>query len=188
MNTNQNINNKLFIEQKLILDELNAIVYVVDLDDYRVIYLNKYAREIYGDINGKKCWQTIKDLTAPCQDCNKDFFIGNNITEISYRDELNLVNDRWYEANDKIIRWSNGKLVRLHIAYDITERKNDEIKLKSLFKQQELFSKIALTFNQEKTFADKVKDVLRIIGLFVNTGRVSLFEKNIKNSIFACRY
>ncbi len=188
MNTNQNINNKLFIEQKLILDELNAIVYVVDLDDYRVIYLNKYAREIYGDINGKKCWQTIKDLTAPCQDCNKDFFIGNNITEISYRDELNLVNDRWYEANDKIIRWSNGKLVRLHIAYDITERKNDEIKLKSLFKQQELFSKIALTFNQEKTFADKVKDVLRIIGLFVNTGRVSLFENNLKNTKTSLTY
>ncbi len=188
MNTNQNIDKKLFIEQKLILDELNAIVYVVDLDDYRVIYLNKYAREIYGDVNGKKCWQTIKDLTAPCQDCNKDFFIGNNITEISYRDELNLINDRWYEANDKIIRWSNGKRVRLHIAYDITERKNDEIKLKSLLEQQELFSKIALTFNQEKTFADKVKDVLRIIGLFVNTGRVSLFENNFKNTKTSLTY
>ncbi len=182
MKTSQNIDKSLFIEQKLILDELNAIVYVVDLDDYSIIYLNKYAQEIYGDINGATCWKKIKDLTAPCQDCSKEFFVQNNITEISYRDELNLINDRWYEANDKIIRWSNGKLVRLHIAYDITERKNDEIKLKSLLKQQELFSKIALTFNQDKTFAEKVKDVLRIIGLFINTSRVSIYKNNFKNT------
>lgn len=182
MNTTHNKNTNSFIEQKLILDELNAIVYVVDLDNYNVIYLNKYAREIYGNIIGTTCWKSIKDLTGPCQDCSKDYFIQNNISEISHRDELNMINDRWYETNDKIIHWSNGKLVRLHIAYDITERKNDEIKLKTLLKQQEIFSKIALTFNQDKAFADKVKDVLRIIGLFTNISRASIYRNNSNNT------
>lgn len=182
MNQKANIEEKLFIEQKLILDELNAIVYVVDLDTYEIIYLNKYAQDIYGNITGEVCWKKIKDLVGPCDDCKKDFFIKNNITEISFRDELHPVNDRWYEANDKIIRWSDGKLVRLHIAYDITERKKDELKLKTLLEQQGLYSKIALTFNLEKTFAEKVKNVLRIIGQFANTSRVSLYENNSKNT------
>jgi len=182
MQANKHINNKIFIEQKLILDELNAIVYVTDLETYKIIYLNKYAKDIYGDITNEICWKKIKDYAAPCPECTKDFFVRNNISEISFRDELNLINDRWYEANDKIIEWSDGKLVRLHIAYDITERKKDELKLKTLLEQQELFSKIALTFNQEKNFAEKVKNVLRIIGIFVDTDRVSLYENNSRNT------
>jgi signal transduction histidine kinase len=35
----------------------------------------------------------------------------------------NTVNGRWYECRDRAIRWTDGRLVRLEIATDITERK-----------------------------------------------------------------
>ena len=36
-----------------ILDSLDAIVYVADMKTYEVIFVNKYVRDLFGDIEGK---------------------------------------------------------------------------------------------------------------------------------------
>ena len=45
-----------------------------------------------------------------------------------------------------------------------------------LYKQQELFSKISTSFNKHDTFANKVNEVLNLVGKFVNVSRVSIFN------------
>ncbi|RLD63232.1 MAG: hypothetical protein DRI95_11985 [Bacteroidetes bacterium] len=170
-------------EQELILDQINALIYVADLDNYRILYLNKNAKEIYGDVTGQICWENLqKDQTGPCKFCNKENLLKNTGNKLSGRDEQNPINNKWYETYDNIIPWANSKTARLHVAYDITKRKTDEINLKIHLKQQELFSNIAITFNQQKPFANKVNEVLHVVGEFVNADRVSLFENFAKNT------
>jgi len=179
----KNIPNEQFIEHELILEQIDALIYVADIEDYRILYLNKFAKELYGDVTGQICWQTLrKNQTGPCEFCDKKHLLQNSNKKHLNRDELNLFDNKWYETHDKIISWSGNKTARLHVAYDITKRKKDEINLKILLKQQELFSDIALRFNQQKPFANKVNEVLQDIGKFVAVDRVSLFENFAKNT------
>lgn len=174
---------KQFVNQELILEEIDALIYVAGLDDYRILYLNKFARELYGNVVGQTCWKVVrKNQTGPCEFCDKKQLSKNGNSKYLNRDELNLFDNKWYETHDKVIQWTNGELARLHVAYDITERKKDEINLKILLKQQELFSDIALRFNQQNPFANKVNEVLQDIGKFVELDRVSLFENFAKNT------
>ncbi len=170
-------------EQEIILNQIDALIYVADLDSYRVLYLNKRAKEIYGDITGELCWEKFQDgQTEPCKFCSKEYLLEHKNTNELISDKLNPINNKWYEVHEKLIDWPNAKTPKLQISYDISNRKKDEINLKTILKQQELFSNIALTFNQEKPFANKVNEVLEIVGKFVKTDRVSLFENFAKST------
>ncbi|MEN8120664.1 MAG: ATP-binding protein [Bacteroidota bacterium] len=174
---------KQAFEQDLILDHLDALIYVVDMNSYRILYMNKHAKELYGDVAGQICWEKFQEgQTGPCKFCDKENLLKNAGNKLPSRDEQNPINNKWYETYDNIIHWSNNEKARLHVAYDITNRKTDEINLKIHLKQQELFSNIALTFNQQKPFANKVNEVLHVVGKFVNADRVSLYENFAKNT------
>ncbi len=174
---------KIPFDQELILNQIEALVYVADLDSYRILYLNKRAIEVYGDVIGKFCWEKLQEgQTGSCKFCNKEYLLEHKDTKKLISDKLNPINNKWYEVHEKLIDWPGTGLAKLQIAYDISHRKEDEINLKTLLKQQELFSNIALTFNQQKSFAHKVNEVLKIVGKFVKTDGVSLFENFAKNS------
>lgn len=120
---------------KIILNSLDAIVYVTDMDTYEILFVNKYVRNIFGDVTGKICWKAIQEgQTGPCDFCTKDKVIDKNSMPVSvYKREFqNPINGRWYLASDQAIRWIGGKTVRMEIATDITERKKMEMELRDL--------------------------------------------------------
>lgn len=115
-----------------IMDSLDAIVYVADMDTYEVLYINEYARRAFGDVIGKLCWKSMQsDQRGPCDFCTNRYLLNPDGSPAEpYRWELlNTRTERWYYITDKAIRWSDGRLVRLEIATDITERKRIEEKL-----------------------------------------------------------
>ena len=60
-----------------VLDSLDAIVYVADLQTYELLFLNKYARNLFGDGIGKPCWQVLQsDQAAPCDFCSNDKLVA----------------------------------------------------------------------------------------------------------------
>jgi len=115
-----------------IMDSLDAMVYVADMDTYEVLYINEYARQAFGDVTGQKCWKTMQsDQTGPCDFCTNKYLLNHDGTPAGpYRWEFkNTQNDRWYFITDRAIKWSDGRLVRMEIATDITERKRIEEQL-----------------------------------------------------------
>jgi signal transduction histidine kinase len=162
----------------LVLDGINALIYICRLDDFQILYMNNYAKQLYGDGVGKVCWQWIqKDGEEPCPMCAVNYL--NNAPNKNSNciwEQFNTLNNKWYEIHNKIIDWHDGTKAKLQVAYNIDHRKIDDKKLRYLFKQQELFAKIATTFNINKAFAYKVNDVLDLVGNFVNISRLSLFE------------
>ncbi len=111
---------------RTILDSLNSMVYVADMDTYEILYLNKYGREIWGDICGKTCWQSLQTgQDGPCAFCTNDRLVGKDGKPLEpyvweYR---NTLDNEWYECRDQAIRWLDGRIVRMEIASNITQRK-----------------------------------------------------------------
>jgi len=43
-----------------VLNSLDAAVYVVDMNSYEILFINKYLRDVFGDVTGKVCWQVLQ--------------------------------------------------------------------------------------------------------------------------------
>jgi PAS domain S-box-containing protein len=115
-----------------ILDSIDAIIYVTDMDSYDILYLNKAARSQFGNAIGQKCYKKIHNYPdSPCPFCTNHLIVTDNVPTGIYQWEFNNSrNGRWYDCRDRAIRWTDGRLVRLEIATDITTRKQIEESLR----------------------------------------------------------
>jgi PAS domain S-box-containing protein len=117
-----------------VLDSLDALVYVADMQTYEVLFANRYARELTGHrLIGETCWQTIQGETGPCEFCTNAKLVNAEGQPWGvYRwERLNEKLGRWFYLQDRAVSWTNGHLVRLEIAMDITERKQTEMALQN---------------------------------------------------------
>jgi len=122
-----------------IIDNIDAVVYVADMETYEVLLINRYVRDMFGDIEGKTCWKTIqKGQKGPCSFCWSETVAdaAGDLPEAHTRTVRNTLNNRWYECRGKVIRWIDGRLVRIEIATDVTERKNLEEQLRHAQKME----------------------------------------------------
>jgi diguanylate cyclase (GGDEF)-like protein len=122
---------------RAILDNLDALVYVSDMGSHELIYMNAYGRRIWGDTSGRKCWQVLQDSEGPCEFCTNHKLVdeqGQPTAPLVWEFQ-NRLDGRWYQCRDQAIRWTDGRLVRLEVATDITERKNMELALQAAHKE-----------------------------------------------------
>lgn len=118
---------------RTILDSLDALVYVSDLETYELLYLNAYGRQLWGEPKDRKCWQVLQgDQTGPCAFCTNDRLVnsGGEPTGVYVWEFQNTNNQRWYQCRDLALNWTDGRLVRLEVATDITDRKEAEERLR----------------------------------------------------------
>lgn len=118
-------------EMETIVESTGALVYIIDLANYEIIYANKKCKEEFGEIVGKTCFKVLqKDLKNPCIFCPlqkqkinlMDIPIG---TTYEWENE-NTINHHFYLFTDKIIEWSDGRKVKVQIGIDITKQKKLE--------------------------------------------------------------
>jgi PAS domain S-box-containing protein len=112
----------------LILDSLDALVYVADIESYQILYENQYGKRIFGDLVGKICWKVFLQQKHPCPFCSKHQVLSKEgkPSALHKWECYSSLTNRWYAVHDRAIRWVDGRLVRLEIAYDITERKQTQ--------------------------------------------------------------
>jgi len=112
------------------MDSIDAAVYVADMQTYELLFLNKYAKQNWGDKIGSKCYSVLqKGRTEPCEFCTNHLLTDKNrkpkkphIWEFQ-----NTITKQWYQLRDQAIQWTDRRLVRLEIATDITDRKEAEL-------------------------------------------------------------
>ena len=121
-----------------VLDGLNASVYVVDMNTYEVLYINKHMKNLFGDVTGKICWQSILNQPGPCDFCVDERLLtpeaessGVHIWE-QYHAALGI----WILIQDQVIQWMDGRMVRLKIATNISKRKLAEQAVQKIQIQQ----------------------------------------------------
>ena len=114
---------------QIVFDGINALIYIADIKSHELLFINEYGKKLWGEgAAGNKCWQFLQHLDGPCSFCTNDKIVNVDGTPSGiYRWEFkNLVTGIWYDVTDCALRWVDGRLVRLEIAIDITERKQAE--------------------------------------------------------------
>ncbi|MCP4542918.1 MAG: response regulator [Chloroflexi bacterium] len=131
-----------------VMNSIQAIIYVADMDSYELVFVNQYTRDLFGDIEGQICWQSLQsEQTGPCDFCTNQHLVRNEQpTDIHAWEFQNTVTERWFHVQDRAIRWLDGRLVRLEIATDITPLKEAETALRQAKETAEQANRAKSTF------------------------------------------
>jgi PAS domain S-box-containing protein len=127
-----------------IIDSLDDALLVIDPDDYKIISTNEVALKQLKlrkeELIGKTCYQATHHLSKPCQPPEHDCPIRrvletreNVIVEHKHFDENN--NKRIVEVSARLVKNPEGKTVVIHVARDITERKQMETRIREAEKR-----------------------------------------------------
>ena len=137
-----------------VLDSMDAMVYVADMKSFEILFLNDFGKRLFGvPATEKKCYEVLQDgMQGPCPFCTNDHLVDSEgkASGIIHWEHQNTVTGRWFDCRDQAIHWTDGKLVRMEIATDITERKGYEMAL--LESQQALrsFTNRLMTIQEEE--------------------------------------
>jgi len=115
-----------------VLNAMEDKIYLADMETYEVLFLNEAARKTFGPVEGQRCYQVLQGLDAPCPFCTNDQLVNADGSPAGVHawEFQNQLNHRWYDLRDSAVRWTDGRLVRMEIATDITERKLMELRLR----------------------------------------------------------
>ncbi|HOW05556.1 PAS domain S-box protein [Methanospirillum hungatei] len=106
-----------------IFDSLDQVVYVSDPKTYEILYVNKSFQNFLGhDVIGRICYEEFQNRKTPCEFCTNSIIFTQKPLPYSW-EHYNSVFNRYYSIVDRVIRWPDGRDVRLEVATDVTEAK-----------------------------------------------------------------
>ncbi|HAA05024.1 MAG TPA: hypothetical protein DCE18_16885 [Syntrophobacteraceae bacterium] len=116
-----------------ILNGLDEAVCVVDIETHQVLFANRYAQEFFGaEMTGRPCWEVPRE---GC--CELEGFCSHHPPKDGEAEDTgphrferqDSVRGEWWDVQVRTIDWMNGRVGRLEIATNITQRKAMEMEL-----------------------------------------------------------
>ncbi|MDP4152721.1 MAG: bifunctional diguanylate cyclase/phosphodiesterase [Bacillota bacterium] len=115
-----------------VFDNLYEYIYVTDLSSYELLYANKALIGSPGHNKiGKPCYEVLYGRSKPCDFCKlhrlykEDKIISNSYSWEYYEPDEN----RYFSVFDTVIDWPNGHKAHLCSRSDITEFKQQHLRL-----------------------------------------------------------
>ena len=124
----------------IILDGLEAGVYVFDVESNKILYQNRAAQNFYGNLIGKHCWEVFHpNQKNPCKVCSLEASqsFKSDEPEVMVWEFKNKKDAKWYQICERSIKWVDGSPARISTSFDITGRKKAEAELKVAKEQAE---------------------------------------------------
>lgn len=112
-----------------VFDAMEVVLYVSDMETHELLFLNAHAQRLFGPNGvGQRCYKVLQSgQNGPCSFCTNHRLAENGHASSPVVWEFqNTVNKRWFLCVDKAIPWVDGRLVRMEVAIDVTERKARE--------------------------------------------------------------
>ncbi|WP_094227410.1 ATP-binding protein [Methanolobus psychrotolerans] len=104
-----------------VFDSIDDPIYVSDPYTHEILYVNNFLNELLDENPlGKQCYKVLQGFDRPCDFCTNHIILQNK--KKAYQWEYhNPVTCRDYLISDRIIKWLEGRDVRLELTHDITE-------------------------------------------------------------------
>ncbi|WP_066687057.1 EAL domain-containing protein [Christensenella intestinihominis] len=157
-----------------LIDEISELLYVSDPGTYELLYLNQAGRKVFGlsDISGKKCYEVLQGRDKPCEFCTNGKLSED---EFYVWDHYNPVVGRHYLVKDKLIPWQ-GKMARMEIALDVTEKEEQRIRLEEALETENLILSCVKSLHEIKHVNEAIGCIMERIGTALQADRVYIFE------------
>ncbi len=162
-----------------ILDNSDSIVYVSDLENYDLLYLNGIGKRAVGilsdkELAGKKCYAVLQGKTEPCEFCTNHLLNEDEYYEWSYH---NKILDKTYLLKDKLM-FFNGKLARLEIATDISKVTELEKTLKDKLADEYFLMNCIKMLHSGSEPHSSIYSLLETVSYYYEAERAYIFEKS----------
>ena len=164
-----------------VLEGLDAAIYVADLEADEILFANKAFKNIYGyDTVGRNCWQ----VTSACHPDPARFMaearkLAPHQTPLELHDTKlqNGLNGHWYQLRERAIQWVDGRVVRMEIATDVTDRMNMEDLNNKQLERLEQTSRLITMGEMASSLAHELNQPLSAIANY-NMGCVNRLQAN----------
>lgn len=148
-------------------ENLKEIVYVMDIQTYEMVFLNRYGREKLGyknneEVKGKMCYQLLQNLSRPCSFCPNSQLNVGDFYEWQY---YNPVLKNKYILKDTLIEY-NGKIYKMELTIDGNEKEVEisdpetalynEIIIKEFLKNIHTFADVNMAINSSLQFLGEI--------------------------------
>lgn len=156
-------------------DAMDEPVYVSDINSYEVIYMNQKALQTYGfhsleEITGKKCYEVIRNCSAPCSMCdNHELRLGHFKESWCYNPALG----RQVMLKTTLVNEA-GKRYRMELAID-AGKQEQWYSMMSLEARINEGLRVAL---QQETPSQTLEILLEYLGKALGGDRTYIFERN----------
>ncbi len=118
---------------QMVLDNINANIFVTDYDSLKILFANKPFREEAGPcVDNTECWKMLNaGLEGLCKHCPKHHLLDKDHrpTGVRFWEDYNPLTQRWYTIQSTALQWIDGKWAIMELATDITNRKQVEMEL-----------------------------------------------------------
>lgn len=124
-----------------VLNSIDATIYVACMETHEILFMNQYMIQSFGrDYTGEICWQVFRGESSPCPNCTNDQLLDpdGNPTGLCVWQDKNPITGKWYNNYDRAIEWTDGRMVKLQIATDITYLKQMEERLGQVHKMESI--------------------------------------------------
>jgi len=148
-----------------VLDGLDAVVYVADLQDGALLYENPRCRALIGGTPDTVARIEAKWLPAP-----SNTFAPARLLDARGAPHAGITAEmhdaaagRWYIVHARAIRWVDGRLVRLQVATDVTERHEAELQTRRRQSHMENAARLIMLGEMASTLAHELNQPLAAI-------------------------
>ena len=106
---------------QFIVDGIDAIIYIIDIETYEILYANYHCQEEFGNIIGKTCYCVLqKNQQQPCEGCA---LLNNTYSKeigATYKwEHQNTLNNKHYIFSDRITL-INDRKVKIQVGINIS--------------------------------------------------------------------
>ena len=152
-----------------IFDSIDQPIYISDPNTYEILYANKFVKDVFQkDVTGGICYEELQGLESPCEFCTNDIIMKGQGEPYKWEFH-NPVLGIDSELVDKVIRWPDGRDVRLEFGINVTKyRRMDENMRGSEQRFRAIFDNasdgIFLTDLKTKQFLDANRMMCHMVG------------------------
>lgn len=177
---------KMMEDERLaaIVEGMDELVYVSDVENYELLYMNAVGRERTGsyDYQGLKCYQVFHGRNTPCEFCTNKYLKADQY----YVWEMeNVLTDGHFILKDKLIPWK-GKMARLELAVDVGEKEILTQRMQEKIDIENNIVECAKILEEEQNQQEALQGVLGVIGKFFDAYRVYILKSEQTTGEWSC--
>lgn len=160
--------NKSYDTFQRVTDNVNAVIYVINPANYKILFMNSKADKVFGEKVGKICYKEFFNRTSTCETCQVKILQETDTPTgiFSETEYFNKQTQQWFQLSYGFIEWVDNRKVMLLTSIDITDVKKAQ---KEYINQSKEFEDALQKLTEQNEHIHKQSEELKVSSAIKDT-------------------